>query len=51
MAADDEDYVYDEESGEWLPASEPWPEMPRRLQAVRGDARVRVVVDGWEPAR
>jgi len=22
MAADDEDYVYDEESGEWLPASE-----------------------------
>ena len=36
---------------EWLPASEPWPEMPRRLQAVRGDARVRVVVDGWEPAR
>ena len=36
---------------EWLPASGPWPEMPRRLQAVRGDARVRVVVDGWEPAR
>lgn len=22
MAADDEDYVYDEESGEWMPASE-----------------------------
>jgi protein PhnA len=22
MAADDEDYVYDEESGEWLPAGE-----------------------------
>jgi protein PhnA len=22
MAQDDEDYVYDEESGEWLPASE-----------------------------
>lgn len=22
MAGDDEDYVYDEESGEWLPASE-----------------------------
>ena len=22
MAADDEDYVYDEDSGEWLPASE-----------------------------
>ena len=36
---------------EWLPASGPWPEMPRRLQAVRGDARVRLVVDGWEPAR
>ena len=36
---------------EWLPASEPWPEMPRRLQAVRGDARVRLVVDGWEPGR
>lgn len=33
---------------EWLPANGAWPDMPRRLQAVRGDARVRLVVDGWE---
>jgi outer membrane lipoprotein LolB len=33
---------------EWLPASDGWPEMPRRLQASREGARVRLVVDGWE---
>jgi len=35
---------------EWQPAAGPWPEMPRRLQAVREGARVRLVVDGWEAA-
>lgn len=33
---------------EWWPAAGPWPEMPRRLQATRADARVRLAVDGWE---
>ncbi len=33
---------------EWLPAAGGWPEMPRRLQASREGARVRLVVDGWE---
>jgi outer membrane lipoprotein LolB len=33
---------------EWLPAADGWPEMPRRLQASREGARVRLVVDGWE---
>ena len=33
---------------EWLPATGPWPEMPRRLQASREGARVRLVLDRWE---
>lgn len=33
---------------EWLPAAGAWPEMPRRLQASREGARVRLVVDRWE---
>jgi len=33
---------------EWMPASGPFPAMPRRLQASRGAARVRLVVDAWE---
>jgi outer membrane lipoprotein LolB len=33
---------------DWLPAADGWPEMPRRLQASREGARVRLVVDGWE---
>ena len=33
---------------EWLPATGAWPEMPRRVQASRGDARVRLVVDRWD---
>ena len=36
---------------EWQAAAGPWPEMPRRLQAVREGARVRLVVDGWEAGR
>ena len=36
---------------EWQAMAGPWPEMPRRLQAVRGEARVRLVVDGWETGR
>lgn len=32
---------------EWLPASAGWPEMPKRLQASREGARVRLVVDRW----
>ena len=33
---------------EWAPAAGPWPEMPRRLQASREGARVRLVVDRWD---
>lgn len=33
---------------EWLPATAGWPAMPRRLQASREGARVRLVVDGWD---
>lgn len=36
MAADDEDYVYDEESGEWLPASQL---AERRASADRVEVR------------
>ena len=33
---------------EWLPPADGFPAMPRRLQAVRGEARVRLVLDGWQ---
>jgi outer membrane lipoprotein LolB len=33
---------------EWQPAAGDWPEMPRRLQAAREGARIRLVVDRWE---
>jgi len=33
---------------EWHPAEGRFPEMPARLQAARGDARVRLVVDQWQ---
>ena len=33
---------------EWQPAAGGFPEMPRRLQAQRGQARVRLVLDGWQ---
>ena len=33
---------------EWQPAAAGWPDMPRRLQASRDGARVRLVVDRWE---
>ena len=39
MAADDEDYVYDEDSGEWLPASEL---AERRANAAADADRVEV---------
>ncbi len=32
---------------EWQPAADGFPAMPRRLQAERGQARVRLVVDRW----
>ncbi len=32
---------------EWQPPAGGFPAMPRRLQAERGQARVRLVVDGW----
>lgn len=35
---------------DWQPAADGWPEMPRRLQASREGARVRLVVDRWEAA-
>jgi len=39
MAGDDEDYVYDEESGEWMPASE-----LAAKQAAAGQVEVRDAV-------
>jgi outer membrane lipoprotein LolB len=38
---------WDIEYQEWLPPQDGFPAMPRRLQAERGSARVRLVVDGW----
>ncbi|WP_199728402.1 lipoprotein insertase outer membrane protein LolB [Pseudoxanthomonas sp. SGNA-20] len=32
---------------EWMPPAGGLPAMPRRMQAERGEARVRLVVDGW----
>ena len=42
MSADDEDYIYDEESGEWLPASE--------LAAKRAAGSGASTVIAWGPA-
>jgi len=39
MAGDDEDYVYDEDSGEWLPASEL---AARQQQQAEADDKVEV---------
>jgi len=39
MAGDDEDYVYDEDSGEWLPASEL---AARQQQQAEADDQVEV---------
>ncbi|TWG88559.1 outer membrane lipoprotein LolB [Luteimonas sp. J16] len=33
--------------GEWFAAGIGQPPLPRRIEATRGDARVRLVVDGW----
>lgn len=33
---------------EWMPASGEQPAMPRRVEAERGQARVRLVVDRWD---
>jgi protein PhnA len=38
MAGDNEDYVYDEDSGEWLPASE----LAARQQQAEADDKVEV---------
>ena len=35
---------------EWLPAEGGRPALPRRIEAVRGDAKVRLVVDQWGAA-
>ncbi len=38
--------------GQWYPASATQPALPRRIDAVNGQARVRLLVDqwsGWEP--
>mgnify|MGYP001030714314 CR=1 FL=1 len=33
---------------DWHPEDGPLPALPRRIEAVRGDAKVRLVVDRWE---
>lgn len=33
---------------EWLPAAGAQPAMPRRIEAERGQARVRLIVDRWD---
>jgi len=35
---------------EWLPAEGARPALPRRIEARRGEARVRLLVDGWVAA-
>ena len=45
MAAEDEDYVYDEASGEWLPASELKP-TPSADEVVVRDAVGNILADG-----
>ena len=32
---------------EWLPEEQGRPALPRRIEAVNGDARVRLVIDSW----
>lgn len=32
---------------EWTPASAAQPELPRRIEARNGDAKVRLLVDQW----
>lgn len=34
---------------DWFEADAGLPALPRRIEATRGDARVRLVVDGWTP--
>lgn len=35
---------------EWQPASDDLPALPRRIEATRGDAKVRMVIDQWDLA-
>jgi protein PhnA len=46
MAADDDDYVYDEESGEWLPASELAAKRAAEGQIEVRDAVGNLLADG-----
>ncbi|HBZ48075.1 MAG TPA: lipoprotein localization factor LolB, partial [Stenotrophomonas sp.] len=32
---------------DWYPAEGDRPVLPRRIEAVNGDAKVRLLVDGW----
>jgi outer membrane lipoprotein LolB len=34
----------------WQPAAGDVPALPSRMEAERGDSRVRLIVDGWQPA-
>lgn len=34
----------------WLPAAGQVPAMPARIEAERGDSRVRLIIDGWQTA-
>lgn len=33
----------------WQPATDQMPALPARIEAERGDSRVRLIVDGWQP--
>lgn len=36
---------------DWYPAQEGQPSLPRRIEAVNGDAKVRLIVDSWGTER
>ena len=46
MPGDDEDYVYDEESGEWMPASELAAKQAAQNEVVVRDAVGNILADG-----
>ncbi len=46
MSGTDEDYVYDEDSGEWLPASEPAAKQAAAGQVAVRDAVGNLLADG-----
>ncbi len=51
MAADDDDYIYDEATGEWRPASELKAEAARRQKCAMSPARFFPMAIAWCSSR